>query len=713
MSEQNLSDKFFNSEESGVPVPPVEQGWSAMQHMLDKAMPVHMPSSPTAPKPTPKPGVSAVIKGLVKGALISGTAVTVSVSSWWLYKQYQQTKEPHPALVQPAVDRPVADSIQLTRDSSYSAIPSSLADSSHLTDELFTVNPAQDSEQRTMPDHKAQSSNITEGQSQMATGAGRRAQVAQGTPDSKNDQAASTPGKQDAHIVKGQSGTATGAGRHAQLAQGTPDSKDDRTASDGTLKTNKTTGTEAAFGRNAASQQASTHIKKQSAGNTGRLSRPITQVPVTASNGSRQTPAGLSSHQPPASNDPVIPSTGQRTPRAGSPQLPGAGKPPAASGANGDAKQSAFAGNDSRNKPAKPKTMGSIDDGQTTDIPVQKDTRQSAFAADYSRKKAAKPKVTATSNDALTTDRPAQKDTRQPAFAAEYPRKKAAKPKVTASSDDAPATDIPAQKDHLLPSDNNRTTSDPSVPATANRWLLEPVKQPDQSRNIRLLHNNKDRNTIPTAAVTRHKRDIRSAWNIYGQLPLAIPLEGSTYYFTGPDGKKQYWRLLIPSLRIERAIGQVALSVDVMPSINTILPSNEHHSRRAGSSFPQYDTIRYVVKQYGTGLTLQAHYFLTSHLKISAGAQLSLLGKATVSQTLADTLNKREPILLRAATKPETDSLVRSRISGLFEVYYEFGKWQTGVRTIIPFTNTGLQKNWPVKTPVQVELLFRRRLFTR
>lgn len=609
MSEQNLSDKFFNSEESGVPVPPVEQGWSAMQHMLDKAMPVHTPSSPTAPKPTPKPGVSAVIKGLVKGALISGTAVTVSVSSWWLYKKYQQTKDTHPTLVQPALDRPVADSIQLTRDSSYSAIPSSLADSSHLTDELLAVNPAQDSEQRTVPDHKAQSTNTTEGQSQMATDAGRRAQVAQGAPDSKNDQAASTR-------------------------------------------------------------------RTQSAGNTGRLSRPITQVPVTASNGGRQTPAGLSSHQPPASNDPVIPSTGQRTPRAGSPQLPGAGKPPAASGANGNGKQSAFAGNNPRNKPAKPKTMGSTYDRQTTNTPAQKDTRQSALAADYPGKKVAKPKATATSNDAL-------------------------------------AIDIPAQKDHLLPSDRNRTTSDPSVPATANRWFLEPVKQPDQSRNIRLLHNNKDRNTIPTAAVTRHKREIHSAWNIYGQLPVAVPLEGSTYYFTGPDGKKQYWRLLIPSLRIERAIGQVALSADVMPYINTILPSNEYHSRRAGSSFPQYDTIRSVVKQHGTGFTLQAHYFLTSHLKISAGAQLSILGKATVSQTLADTLNKRDAILLRAATKPETDSLVHSRISGLFEVYYEFGKWQTGVRTIIPFTNTGLQKNWPVKTPVQVELLFRRRLFTR
>lgn len=214
-------------------------------------------------------------------------------------------------------------------------------------------------------------------------------------------------------------------------------------------------------------------------------------------------------------------------------------------------------------------------------------------------------------------------------------------------------------------------------------------------------------------AVTRRKREIHSAWNIYGQLPLAIPLEGSAYYFTGPDGKKQYWRLLIPSLRIERAIGHVALSVDAIPSLNIILPSNEYHSRSAGSSFPQYDTMRSVLKQYGSGLTLQAHYSLTPHLKVSAGAQLSLLGKATVAQTLADTSNKRGVTELRKATKNETDSLAHSRISGLFEVYYEFGKWQTGVRTILPFTNTGLQKNWPIKTPVQVEVLIRRRLFTR
>lgn len=637
MSEQNLSDKFFNSEESGVPVPPVEQGWSAMQHILDKAMPVHTPSSPTAPKPTPKPGVSAVIKGIIKGALISGTAVTVSVSSWWLYKQYQQTKDTHPALVQPAVESPEADSIQLAGDSRYSAIQSSLADSSQGMDELSAVN----SDQSTASAHKEQRTNITDADS--------RALVNQGTAESKNGQTAADHKEKSTDITEGQSHEATGAGRRAQVNQGAPNSKKDQAAaaekiSNGALRTDKTTGTKAksettADKQNSASDQAIIHTKKQAAGNTGRLSRPTTQVPVTASNRSHQISAGLSSNQQPASNGPVIPSTGQRTPRAGSPQLPGAGKPPAASGAGNDAQQSAFVGN--------------------------------------------------------------------------YPQKKTAKPKDTSANNNAQATDIPAQKDHLLSSDDNRTNSNPSVPATANRWALEPVKQPDQSRNIRLLHNSKDRNTLPTTPVTRHKREIHSAWNIYGQLPVAVPLEGSTYYFTGPDGKKQYWRLLIPSLRFERAIGKVAFSADVMPSINTILPSNEYHSRRAGSSFPQYDTIRSVVKHYGTGFTLQAHYFLTSHLKISAGAQLSLLGKATVSQTLADTLNKRSATILRAATKTETDSLAHSRISGLFEVYYEFGKWQTGVRTIIPFTNTGLQKNWPVKTPVQIELLFRRRLFTR
>jgi len=641
VSEQNLSDNFFNSEESGVPIPPVEQGWSAMQHMLDKAMPVHTPSSPTAPKPTPKPGVSAVIKGLIKGALISGTAVTVSVSSWWLYKQYQRTKDTHPALIQPAVESPVADSIQLAGDNSYSVIRPSLPDSGQVTDELSAVNPTQ------TEDHSA--TNITEGQSGTTTGADSRSLADQEASSGKNEQTIADRKEQRDNTSEGQSPKATGAGRRAPLSQGASNSKIDQTAaavraSNGAPKTDKTEGSKArsetaANKPSATAEQASIHTKKQAAGNTGRPSRPTTQAPVTASNGSNQTPAGLSSNQQPASTDPVIPSTGQRTPRAGSPQLPGAGKPPAASGANNAAQQPVFAGN--------------------------------------------------------------------------YPQKKTAKPKAMSASNNAQATAIPAQEGHLLSSDMNRATSDPSVPVTANRWSLEPVKQPDQSRNIRLLHNSKDRNTLPITAVTRHKREIRSAWNIYGQLPVAVPFEGSTYYFTGPDGKQQYWRLLIHSLRFERAMGKVALSADVMPSINTILPSNEYHSRRAGSSFPQYDTIRSVVKQHGTGFTLQAHYFLTSHLKISAGAQLSLLGKATVSQTLADTLNKRGATILRAATKTETDSLVRSRINGLFEVYYEFGKWQTGVRTIVPFTNTGLQKNWPVKTPVQVELLFRRRLFTR
>ncbi|ACU61984.1 hypothetical protein [Chitinophaga pinensis] len=597
MSEQNLSDKFLNSEESGIPIPPVEQGWSAMQHMLDKAMPVHTPSSPTAPKPTPKPG-AAVIKGLLKGVLISGTAVTVSVSGWWLYKHSGQTKDTHPAIVQPAADSPAADAVQLSVDSSYSAITPSLSDSNHMKEGLPETDQTQPA-----ATHQAQDAiaNSTEEQSQTVTGAGRRAQVAQGTADSKSDQAVAT----------------------TRVSDGTAKTGNNAAATPG--KTNN------------ASQQANAYIKQSTTGNTSRPSRLLTQR--NTSNGDHKTSAGLSSNQQPAITDPVIPSGRQQTPRAGSPQLPGAGKPPAASGVNNEAKQPSFAGN--------------------------------------------------------------------------YPQQKAAKPETGEANNDASATGTPTSKNPLLPADRNRTSSDLSVPASTSSWILEPVKQPDQSRNVSLLHNSKDRNKIATAAVPSHKREIRAAWNLYGQLPVAIPLEGNTYYFTGPDGKKQYWRLLIPSLRIERVIGSVALSADIMPAINTILPSNEHHSRTAGGRFPQYDTIRSVIKQHGTGLTLQVHYSLTPHLKISAGAQLSLLGKAAVAQTLADTLNKRGATILRAATQTETDSLVHRRISGLAEVYYEFGKWQTGVRTIIPFTNTGLQKNWPIKTPVQVELLFRRRLFTR
>jgi hypothetical protein len=276
----------------------------------------------------------------------------------------------------------------------------------------------------------------------------------------------------------------------------------------------------------------------------------------------------------------------------------------------------------------------------------------------------------------------------------------------------------------VLHAGNKQQTVTPQLPAdgkppaasgvTVHKWILEPIRQPDQSRNIRLSEKKGTLDNLQVAHVTKTGKENNSLWHLYGQLNIAAPLQGSSYYLLGPQGKNQFYRGLIPILRVEKTFGKRAVSVDAIPMLSAIVADSLHYLANASGSFPSYDTSISVVKQFGYGFALQYHYAVLPRLKISAGGQFSIFSKATVRQSETnDSTGLSSAEHNRAASAAVLDSLTRTRISGVFEVYYDFGKWQTGVKAIVPFNGTGPKRNWELKTPVQIELLIRRRLISR
>lgn len=71
---------------------------------------------------------------------------------------------------------------------------------------------------------------------------------------------------------------------------------------------------------------------------------------------------------------------------------------------------------------------------------------------------------------------------------------------------------------------------------------------------------------------SNRKKDPSNKWSVWLQLNVPAPLYGTKYYTTGPKGNDAFYRNLIPSLRLERATGKSALSIDLHPYNAIVLP---------------------------------------------------------------------------------------------------------------------------------------------
>ncbi len=258
-----------------------------------------------------------------------------------------------------------------------------------------------------------------------------------------------------------------------------------------------------------------------------------------------------------------------------------------------------------------------------------------------------------------------------------------------------------------LPVKLNTYTYDHAAGGTTERHplLLALVQTPFAKYNTSLQHK-----ADPLVLRQIINRDREKKWALYIQLNLPVPLYADSIYFTGPKGKDQFYRNLIPALRVERKIWKGALSLDILPAVSANLKSSVPVKDSGVTWFP-YDTSRTVLKQYGWGLALQYQFLIHNRWQLGAGIQTSFLQKAVVLQNISDTLGYRTSGIYPAIPADKQD-LSKVRINAMAELNYVAGKWQLGLRTLVPITRASKTGDISAR-PLNMEFVIRRKLWSK
>lgn len=258
---------------------------------------------------------------------------------------------------------------------------------------------------------------------------------------------------------------------------------------------------------------------------------------------------------------------------------------------------------------------------------------------------------------------------------------------------------------HQVPPPASTYANDQTAAQTTRRPALQlsMIQVPLAGYNTRLQHK-----ISQLALHPPHTRETAQRWAVYAQLNIALPLYDSSSYFMGPNGKDQFYRYLIPALRIERTLWKGALSFDVQPTVAVTPKSNKY---KIGHQALPYDTVQSLLKEFGSGIALQ--YQLPVHPKwqLGAGVQALFLQKAVVRQTIMDSMRVAKTSVF-AASSADKQELSKVRINGMVELDYIAGKWQFGLRAIVPVTRVSKTRDIPTG-PLNGELIVRRRLWRR
>lgn len=254
----------------------------------------------------------------------------------------------------------------------------------------------------------------------------------------------------------------------------------------------------------------------------------------------------------------------------------------------------------------------------------------------------------------------------------------------------------------VLPSSHNNGKNK----GADNRIVLEQIKSPAIRYDNSLQHNATLLPLRPSSGMKEKHR----VWSLYLQLNIPLPITGSNHYFMGPDGNNQFYRMLIPAARIEKQLGNTALSLDLRPSVSSILPGNTYNALKNDTTWPAINDTSYtLLKQFGWGLALQYHIPVYKNWRLSAGIQSSFLRKATIQRTVSDSSNIYRTTVY-TATSNDWKDFSRLKINGILELYYPAKKWQLGVRSMVPVTRVSNKPGIHIKQPIQVELVYRWRL---
>ena len=218
----------------------------------------------------------------------------------------------------------------------------------------------------------------------------------------------------------------------------------------------------------------------------------------------------------------------------------------------------------------------------------------------------------------------------------------------------------------------------------------------------------------PPQSITSRINKIRQRdlpeWQLLLQWQLPVPLSGSAYYLSGPNGNNQLYRLLIPGIRVVRKWNAHSISLDLMPftaqTYNDPL-IRESSIRNADSTTNKLKLMLH--KEFGASGTILYHHRILKQWQVAAGGQLNYwLTQSGGLQTL-----RYPPWAGNAIDSSNTgvkESIQRPQLKIPLEIYYSAPRWQAGLRVDVP---VHINRSDSIKTPVQLQLMLRYKLLPR
>lgn len=282
-----------------------------------------------------------------------------------------------------------------------------------------------------------------------------------------------------------------------------------------------------------------------------------------------------------------------------------------------------------------------------------------------------------------------------------------------------------------------------------NNWQLKQVKPLNGPVTIDSL---KDRRwvkdtmpaktkTIVTISKKEERKIARSSRNSgyanYGQegsswqwqfglyWKAAMPLNGSGYYFTGPNNRSQPYNPLIPGIWLSRHNEQHEILLLVKPAEwtgygNNVIKTDSYIRKYGPDSLPAYVLVGKTtsfIKSGGIYAGLQYNYHLNENFVIGAG-----LGYQTLGQTLGLQQTKRmvdtgaygktfPDTLFTAKSDSLTNKYLRSSLFlAKFEVAYKLGKVDLGASVLVPLTSAFISQSKEQSKRLNFQLFIRWRL---
>lgn len=255
-----------------------------------------------------------------------------------------------------------------------------------------------------------------------------------------------------------------------------------------------------------------------------------------------------------------------------------------------------------------------------------------------------------------------------------------------------------------------------TVPAVGNiihsqqTWLLQ---------SLPLTHVNRAALAQrPPESITSHANRTRlrelPEWQLLLQWQVPVPLSGSAYYLSGPDGNNQLYRLLIPGIRTVRKWNANAISLDLTPF--TAQTYNDPLIRESSSQNSDSSTNKLKLtlrKEFGASGTILYHRRIFKQWQVAAGIQLNYwMQQSNDQHTVHYPRWTATPSDSSTTVVKENIQRVQSKVP--LEVYYDARRWQAGLRVDLPLNiNRNDSITSRIKTPVQLQLMLRYKLLPR